>query len=116
MATGAPPRAHDIVSVNRAAELPPLVPKLSANGKSVQWSGNGLESVLSQVARDLIALYDSPLRERVRICGNPDCGVPFVDLSRAGARRWCSMSTCGATEKKRAYRVRLRLKSGATES
>jgi hypothetical protein len=35
------------------------------------------------------------LLDRVRRCANPECGWLFLDDSRAGKRRWCSMSSCG---------------------
>jgi predicted RNA-binding Zn ribbon-like protein len=40
--------------------------------------------------------------ERVRACGR--CGWLFVDSSRGGRRRWCSMSTCGNREKASRHR------------
>jgi predicted RNA-binding Zn ribbon-like protein len=36
-------------------------------------------------------------RERFHAC--PRCGWLFVDTSRGGKRRWCSMQTCGNREK-----------------
>lgn len=36
-------------------------------------------------------------RERLRSC--PRCGWLFLDTSRGGKRRWCSMRTCGNREK-----------------
>jgi predicted RNA-binding Zn ribbon-like protein len=108
LAAGAPIAAADIAIINRAAARPPSVPELSPDGAEMRWSGDGLDAALSLVARDLIALCASPLRDRVRICGSAACGVPFVDTSRAGTRRWCSMNTCGATAKKRSYRARRR--------
>ena len=42
------------------------------------------------------ALFTLPA-ERVRACGR--CGWMFLDSSRGGRRRWCSMSTCGNREK-----------------
>ena len=36
-------------------------------------------------------------RQRVHAC--PRCGWLFVDTSRGGRRRWCSMQTCGNREK-----------------
>ncbi|MFD0412090.1 CGNR zinc finger domain-containing protein [Kitasatospora sp. NPDC127116] len=97
---------EDVAVINRAAAEPTSVPALSADAESVRWDGDGVAAVLSMVARDLIELCGSEQRTRVRICGNPDCGTPFVDTSRAGARRWCSMKTCGALVKKRAYRAK----------
>lgn len=41
-------------------------------------------------------------QERVRSCGR--CGWLFLDSSRGGRRRWCSMSTCGNREKATRHR------------
>ncbi|MFE4972772.1 CGNR zinc finger domain-containing protein [Kitasatospora sp. NPDC056651] len=100
------PAPEDIALINSAAAEPASVPELSADAATVRRHGNGVAGVLSMVARDLIELCGSEHRTRVRICGNPACGTPFVDTSRAGARRWCSMKTCGALAKKRTYRAR----------
>src|SRR5690349_17566087 len=37
--------------------------------------------------------------ERVRACANADCVLWFLDTSRPGTRRWCSMATCGNRDK-----------------
>lgn len=42
------------------------------------------------------ALFTLP-RERIRSC--PRCDWLFLDTSRGGKRRWCSMRTCGNREK-----------------
>jgi predicted RNA-binding Zn ribbon-like protein len=96
--------------INSAAAIPALVPELSIDSTKVTWAGTGIEAVLSSVARDFISLYGSPLRDRAKICQNASCGIPFVDTSRGGLRRWCSMTTCGALAKKRSYRSRRRLR------
>ncbi|MGV9270239.1 CGNR zinc finger domain-containing protein [Kitasatospora sp. NPDC003701] len=114
LADAAPPSFEDIVLVNLVAAEPPSTPELTPDAATVRWRGDAVAAVLSMVARDLIALCASEHRTRVRICGNPDCGVPFVDTSRAGARRWCSMKTCGALAKKRAYRARLQTSADDT--
>ena len=44
--------------------------------------------------------------ERVRLCESHDCGWLFLDTSRNGRRRWCSMQGCGSREKMRRYRAR----------
>jgi CGNR zinc finger len=43
---------------------------------------------------------------RVRRCTNPDCNILFLDTSRPGKRRWCSMATCGNQAKKANQRAR----------
>lgn len=62
--------------------------------------------LLSLVARDGADLLTGPWAHRIRECGRPDCSLLFVDESRAGARRWCSMETCGARSKMARYRAR----------
>lgn len=42
-------------------------------------------------------------RQRLHAC--PRCGWLFVDTSRGGRRRWCSMQTCGNREKATRHRV-----------
>ena len=44
-----------------------------------------------------------PAARRVRRCANPECGWLFLDDSRAGKRRWCSMSSCGNRAKARRH-------------
>jgi predicted RNA-binding Zn ribbon-like protein len=50
-------------------------------------------------------LLSGPL-ERVGEC--PSCGWLFVDTSRNGTRRWCSMATCGSRDKMARYHRRRR--------
>ncbi|HEY4269876.1 MAG TPA: CGNR zinc finger domain-containing protein [Galbitalea sp.] len=44
--------------------------------------------------------------ERIRKCANPECPLRFYDLSKAGARRWCSMTSCGNRSKARRHYAR----------
>jgi predicted RNA-binding Zn ribbon-like protein len=37
--------------------------------------------------------------DRIRRCANPDCVLWFLDTSRPGTRRWCSMAACGNRDK-----------------
>lgn len=41
--------------------------------------------------------------DRIRRCANPDCVLWFLDVSRPGTRRWCSMAACGNREKARRH-------------
>ncbi len=42
--------------------------------------------------------------ERIRCCAHPNCTLWFLDTSRNGMRRWCSMASCGNRAKaKRHY-------------
>ncbi|TGG95451.1 hypothetical protein E4656_03230 [Natronospirillum operosum] len=53
-------------------------------------------------------LLTSPDIHRVKRCPGHKCGWLFVDQSRNGARKWCSMETCGNREKARSHYKRTR--------
>ena len=44
----------------------------------------------------------------VRKCEGEGCTLWFLDLSKAHARRWCSMAVCGNRAKAAAHRARAR--------
>lgn len=98
-----PPASADVAVVNRAATPPPLMPRLK-NGE-LELRPGSVEQALSTLARDVQDLVAGPLASRVRICAAADCGLLFVDASRPGRRRWCSMQWCGNRAKTRAYRA-----------
>ncbi|WP_338023753.1 CGNR zinc finger domain-containing protein [Amycolatopsis vastitatis] len=43
------------------------------------------------VARDAVELLAGPFAHRIRTCAAEDCHLIYVDASRPGRRRWCSM-------------------------
>ena len=52
--------------------------------------------------RSLLRLLDEH-PARVRNCANPDCPFWFLDTTRSGTRRWCSMNVCGNRLKARRH-------------
>jgi predicted RNA-binding Zn ribbon-like protein len=52
-------------------------------------------------------LGDAALLPRLRRCDGWDCGWLFLDTSRSGRRRWCSMDGCGSRDKMRRRYARL---------
>ncbi|ULR55553.1 CGNR zinc finger domain-containing protein [Streptomyces deccanensis] len=46
------------------------------------------------VAHDYLRLL-ATVPDRIRLCDQPDCIRYFLDTSRNGTRRWCSMALCG---------------------
>lgn len=67
---------------------------------TADWAAPGaIPEALSLLA--VHALFTLP-PDRVRACGR--CGWLFLDSSRGGRRRWCSMSTCGNREKASRHR------------
>ncbi len=54
-----------------------------------------LDQMLWPVIRSAADLLTSPSLGRVAECDGQGCGWLFVDTSKAGRRRWCSMAICG---------------------
>ncbi len=104
---GQRPEPQDLDLVNRWAARPPLVPRLEADGRTRTLSGAPpLDAVLATAARDAVDLLAGPGLDKVKVCAEDSCSILFVDSSRPGKRRWCSMSICGNKIKKAAYRKR----------
>jgi predicted RNA-binding Zn ribbon-like protein len=64
------------------------------------------DDVLGPLAEDTMRLLTSVVAGRVRKCEG--CPVHFLDVSKKGSRRWCSMSLCGNKVKVAAYQQRQR--------
>jgi predicted RNA-binding Zn ribbon-like protein len=91
-------------TINRAAAAPVPVPAMDPSGR-IHWRANDpITATLALVARDALELAGSPAIARVRECADPRCGALFLDNSRPGTRRWCSMEVCGNRAKKSALR------------
>lgn len=93
--------------LNRAAAEPVPVPYLTPAGELRHRAADPVAAVLALVARDALELTASPdLVARLRTCAAEECGAVFLDQSRPGTRRWCSMDVCGNRAKKSAFRAR----------
>ncbi|KLL93448.1 hypothetical protein NJ76_31995 [Rhodococcus sp. IITR03] len=93
--------------INRASHSGPPHPTLSSDGTTaVPSPAVPAEQILSIIARDAIDLFSGEYRDRVRRCLGHDCSLYFVDRSRRGIRRWCSMAACGEKASSAAYRRR----------
>jgi predicted RNA-binding Zn ribbon-like protein len=92
--------------LNRFAALPVPAPSLAASGE-VRWqAADPAEAMLALLARDALDLVTSPESARIRRCAGERCGALFLDTSRPGTRRWCSMEICGNQAKKSTYRAK----------
>jgi predicted RNA-binding Zn ribbon-like protein len=65
-----------------------------------------LDAPLWPVAQSAGELLLSGPLDRIGEC--PSCGWLFLDTSRNGTRRWCSMATCGSRDKMARYHRRRR--------
>lgn len=59
-----------------------------------------------RIVEAVVALLVSDAMLRVKSC--PTCGWFFLDVSKNGSRRWCSMDACGSVAKARRYYRRLK--------
>jgi predicted RNA-binding Zn ribbon-like protein len=110
LAAGERPRAADLEVVNFAAgpgPVPRLDPRTLTRGWHTPVTG---AQVLGAAAADAIELVASARKSassgRLRMCAAPDCLLLFVDTSRPGNRRWCSMQRCGNRNKVHAFRAK----------
>jgi len=91
-------------ALNAVAALPAARPQLGASGELLR-EGSAKE-LLATVAREAVELFGGPEQERIRQCEGEGCAILFLDLSRSGRRRWCSMAGCGNRAKARTFRRR----------
>ena len=100
-----PLAAPDRAIVNRWAALPAPAPQLTPGG-NLAWIGDGIDAMLTTIARDAVDLFGGPKVDRLRACAGDGCALVFFDSSRAGHRRWCSMTGCGNKAKVSEFRRR----------
>lgn len=92
--------AHHAAAAMRASRLV----RDERLGYITMWSLNSFDFLAHFLADEAMQLLRSPSVARVGSCDG--CGWLFLDTSRAGARRWCSMNVCGARHKMRRYHER----------
>ncbi|MHB8645826.1 MAG: CGNR zinc finger domain-containing protein [Thermomicrobiales bacterium] len=109
-AAGAEPPADDLEIVNAAiAEAMAHARLVSADGHfHRQWAydGSALDGMLWPVAWSVAELLTAEELHRVHECAGDRCSWLFLDTSKNGSRRWCSMETCGNRAKARRHRER----------
>jgi len=103
-ARSCPPRHRRLVNEWAARAVP--APALRPDGSIGYHAAEPMEATLSLVARDALDLVSGREVRRLRRCANADCNILFLDTSRPGKRRWCSMATCGNQAKKANQRAR----------
>ncbi|MCA1669009.1 MAG: ABATE domain-containing protein [Thermomicrobia bacterium] len=109
------PVANDLATVNAAVAEAMAHARLIPAGDHFHWQWAhdpaALGGLLRPVAWSLSELLTAGELRRVRECAGDDCGWLFVDMSKNGSRRWCSMETCGNRAKARRHREREKAES-----
>ncbi|QHC60857.1 hypothetical protein GSU72_15435 [Rathayibacter sp. VKM Ac-2760] len=103
---GAPGEPADVDVVNLLAAMPDVPPSLSGGSRQAGRSTAAARQALSTLAREAVDLLGGGTPGRLRRCDAEDCRMLYLDTSRAGSRRWCSMQRCGNRAKVRAHRRR----------
>ena len=98
--------ARDLGVLNRIAAGKGAVLRLDTRGH-VHTSATA-RALLVDLARDAIRLLGDRAAARVRQCEGELCARLFIDTSKTGDRRWCSMSGCGNKAKVAQFRRRQR--------
>ncbi|MBL0211857.1 MAG: ABATE domain-containing protein [Holophagaceae bacterium] len=104
---------EDLARVNRSIRS--AFPNLEIRnlGEDLAWAMDSggpvrLDSVLWPIVRAAARLLTSSEIGLVRECEAGDCTWLFLDRSRTGKRRWCSMASCGNRAKARRHYLRQR--------
>ncbi|SFH60919.1 CGNR zinc finger domain-containing protein [Priestia megaterium] len=68
------------------------------------------DHVLYMIIYSVIQTLDTIPTHRIRNCEHPECRLYFVDTSKSGKRRWCSMELCGNRQKAAEFYARKKKK------
>lgn len=93
-------------TLNRVAAGAPAVPLLQGDG-TMRLEG-AADALVVTLAREAVQLFGGDAAGLIRQCQSPTCTLYFVDTSRRGDRRWCSMLACGNKAKVQEFRKRQR--------
>jgi len=69
--------------------------------------GSGWDGFIGDLMVPLIQLVEG--RDHLRACGNPQCRLMFLDLSKNRTRLWCDNAGCGNRDRVRRYRARVKV-------
>jgi predicted RNA-binding Zn ribbon-like protein len=104
-ATGHPPdpAAEDTVNALAAGAGP--APQLAGGRATWRRPVDGGQ-LAAAIARDAARTLAEPVVRRLRKCAADNCYLIYLDTSRPGNRRWCSMQRCGNRHKITEFRHR----------
>lgn len=107
------PRTGDLAILNGALSRGGNRARLTDGPAGYRWEPTeealGLAVLKAGLARDAADLLVDPIRlAKVKECQGAGCGWLFLDESRGGNRRWCSMQSCGNRAKARSHYRRTR--------
>jgi len=108
--SGAPVHQATIDELNGLMAEHPMRARLAARGRTLTlepyFAPQKPEDLLAPIAYSAALLFAEADHTRVRKCDH--CILQFLDTSKKGTRRWCSMRLCGNRIKVAAYAARQR--------
>jgi predicted RNA-binding Zn ribbon-like protein len=97
--------SRDVATINSYADGEPPGAVLRDDGSDLRASPTPVAAAFAAIARDAIETV-ARSGHLLRTCEGTDCANVFLDRSRGGRRRWCSMTRCGNRAKAAAFRRR----------
>jgi predicted RNA-binding Zn ribbon-like protein len=85
-------------------------PFISLSDDGVATMLGSVRQLLTGLALEALLLIGGENSSRLRQCEGESCAILFLDESRTGERRWCSMASCGNRAKVRSFRERSQVK------
>jgi predicted RNA-binding Zn ribbon-like protein len=104
------PDASEVAALNERLARARLHRRFSVRPKriSVTWDEPlAPDRLLWELAATVDGLLLQHKPGRFRKCAASDCGTLFLDVSKTGRRRWCSMANCGNRNKVQQFRARI---------
>lgn len=97
---GTTPEPHDVFALDRVLAARSCTVRLVAGPEgtpvlaeeATERAPRGILAPVARAAAELLAASDPA---RLRQCADEACARWFIDTSKNGKRRWCSMATCG---------------------
>lgn len=97
-------------AIDRVLSAGTTTHRLSSNGEALEVRAvdrvTGPLALLAPLARSALETALTAEPRRLRDCAADDCVHWFVDTSKGGRRKWCSMAGCGNRAKAARYRKR----------
>jgi predicted RNA-binding Zn ribbon-like protein len=113
------PADADLRVLNAALAMAVARERVGAATKGFGWLAtsdqSALSMILAPIAWSAADLLTGPRLGQLRACASTRCAWLFLDASRGGTRRWCSMRECGNQAKARRHYLRGRAGSAADE-
>jgi predicted RNA-binding Zn ribbon-like protein len=104
------PARHAVFAVDRLLAAARLRTSLSVDSGDLRVTTHyePVEALglLAPVAHAVACVVESADPSRLRPCAAPGCPQWFLDTSKAGRRRWCSMARCGNRRKAARHRAK----------